>query len=318
MTSSNECRIGQGGLKYNPPGTYISRAGHGNLNVKFRSVNRGAWDWRVCDLTTATSMDKFVDRDGDKVFAEPGGFEADPCLQQPLDDFVTNTDWFSSKYGNGYGRMEVIGHLGAQRPKSGCSPAKSWHCEAKAFDLAWITWSGGIHSRPCNGPDEVKDLTQLRRLVAVEAGLRKRFGYVLNRYIGTLDSDDEQAAEGPSSPHSNHFHVDNSNEIGPKVDRTKLDSPVRPARRRQRSSHYFIQDCVSAFTDVQPDYDARWGKTTEEGYLTLLSDLGMERLDPIGVITHFQIFLSFIMMHGFADARAGTFRWHAVSSLAGA
>lgn len=41
----------------------------------------------------------------------------------------------------------------------------------------------------------------------------------------------------------------------------------------------------------------------------LLSDLGMECLDPVQYLNHYHIFLDFIMMHGFADERAGTYRW---------
>ena len=304
-----------GDLKYDPPGTYISRAGLKSLNVRFRRAVR--WDWNVCDISEATTMDNFIDNDGKPVFSPPGAFHADHCLQGPLDDFVTNTNWFSSKYGINYGQMETIGILGAQRDRAPCTPANSLHCMGKALDIAWITWNGGVHSRPCNGPDEANDLTSLRRLVAIEAGLRKRFGFVLNRYIGNIDPEKGSVTEGAKSPHRNHFHIEVGCGLGLRVDRTRLDDPVLSANRHKRSSHCFLQDCIRAFTDVQPDYDAYWGRQAELGYRTLLSDLGMELLDPIGTLSHFQLFLSYVMMHGFANRRAGAYRWGGTVSLAG-
>lgn len=227
-------------LKYRPPGTYISRAGRGGLDVRFRRAVE--WAWSVCDIADNITMDNFVGDDGKKVFSTPGAFEAHLCLQDPLDDFVTNMNWFSSRYGDNYGHIEAIGILGAQRDRGPCTPAKSLHCMGKALDIGWITWSGNVHSRPCNGPEEVNNTTSLRRLVAVEAGLRKRFGFVLNRHIGNIDPNKGAITEGPKSPHRNHFHVEAGCGTGLRVDRTKLGAPIQPAARHQRSSHYFIQD----------------------------------------------------------------------------
>lgn len=174
----------------------------------------------------------------------------------------------------------------------------SWHYHTKALDIFWIGWRGTptgaierpVASRPCNGFGEAAfSLTAYRRLVAVEAGLRKWFGRVINRGI---------------SQHHNHFHVDTGRAIA-------MDAGPNGTE----STNRFVQDCIRAFTDVQPSYDGDWGSAveplslTEEGYRTLMSDLGMESLNPMSNSGAYLLFLDYIMMHGFADARAGTFRW---------
>lgn len=55
-----------------------------------------------------------------------------------------------------------------------------------------------------------------------------------------------------------------------------------------------------------------WAAARDEskrGYRRLLSDLGMECLDPVHYINHYLIFLDFIMMHGFGNVSAGAYRW---------
>lgn len=41
----------------------------------------------------------------------------------------------------------------------------------------------------------------------------------------------------------------------------------------------------------------------------MMSDLGLECFNPELKIAEYMILLDFIMMHAFADAPAGTFRW---------
>ncbi|MDE0268623.1 MAG: hypothetical protein OXI96_06260 [Acidimicrobiaceae bacterium] len=237
-------------------------------------------------------MDELRDDDGDLIFDQPGSFECDLSMQKPLDSFVVNTDYFSRTYGHGYGNMEVIGHLGAQRPASGCASGDlSYHCDARALDIAWVQWSGNVASRPCNAAGEVgRSLTRHRRLVAVEAGLRKWFGYVVNRNIDR---------------HHNHFHVDNGCPVALRLKTSSTGTTYT-------TCHYFLQDCIVAFTDFtdkEVPYDGDWGPKSKKGYKTLLSDLGMECLSPHKCINHYMLFLDYIMMHGFADKPAGTFRW---------
>ena len=116
--------------------------------------------------------------------------------------------------------------------------------------------------------------------------MRKWFGIVLNR---------------GEKGHHNHFHVD----IGcPVALRVKTD-----ADSGRTSHHYFVQDCINAFTDEEVVYDGIWGPASQHGYKTLLSDLGMECLDPVEEVGVYMLFLDYIMMHGFADERAGAYRW---------
>lgn len=231
----------------------------------------------------------------------------DESMRKPIYDFVDNLSWFSREVGDaGYGNVAWIGHVGG--PPGSRRP--TYHNTGEALDITRIQWAGGNASHPHDATSEVRDdqgrwlRTTHRRLVAVEAALRKQFGYVLNRYIGRP----EKGTEGPDSPHKNHFHVDNGCERSLRVDRMQLNSPTL-GHRSIRSCHYFIQDCVSAFTDVDVDYDGRWGNATENGYLTLLSDLGMERLDPTKHLTHYMLFLDYIIIHGLSDNRAGAYRW---------
>ena len=234
----------------------------------------------------------------------------DASLEPLLDSFADNVSYFSRTFGGeSYGNINWIGDIGGP-PGSARS---SYHNVGKALDITWIQWVGGNASRPAVAESEVKDAsgnprpTTHRRLVAVEAGLRKWFGYVLNRYIGCLVVTEAcPVSEGPQSPHRNHFHVDNACAVALRVER---DLERKPTNRAIRSCHYFIQDCVSAFTDMKIEYDGIWGSMTDEGYVTLLSDLGMECLDPIRYLSHYMLFLDYIMMHGFADAPAGTYRW---------
>ncbi|MDE0268612.1 MAG: hypothetical protein OXI96_06205 [Acidimicrobiaceae bacterium] len=219
--------------------------------------------------------------------------------------------YFSRLYGNnGYGNISWIGHIGGAPG----TRRYTYHNVGRALDVTWIQWTGGNASNPQVAESEVFDSnghwrpTTHRRLVAVEAGLRKWFGYVLNRYIGCILPPTEcngEPLEGPRSSHHNHFHVDNGCPVALRVDR---ESRIR-LDRTIRSCHYFIQDCINAFTDVDVDYDGTWDAQTDRAYEHLLSDLGMECLNPIKFINHYMLFLDYIMMHGFADKPAGTFRW---------
>ncbi|MDE0268596.1 MAG: hypothetical protein OXI96_06125 [Acidimicrobiaceae bacterium] len=214
----------------------------------------------------------------------------DQSMKQPLDSFVTNLSYFTRVFGNtDYGELNWIGHLGG--PPGGL-PRNTYHNVGKALDISWLHWEGGNVSRPYHAAAEVKDTngwkhTTHRRLVAVEAGLRKWFGYVLNRGI---------------SNHDNHFHVDNG---CPAALRLKSSS----SSRTHTSCHFFMQDCIYAFTDEKIEYNGNWDDSSKRACKTLLSDLGMECLNPAKYVSHYMLFLDYIMMHGFADAPAGTYRW---------
>ena len=217
-----------------------------------------------------------------------------PDLKTPIESFVRNANYFSSRFG-GYGPIHLIGHIGARRStlryKDG-AVSSSFHYEGKALDISWILWKdddSSIYCLPCKAASEaaVSKSISHRRLVAVEAGLRKWFGYVLNRGIGD---------------HANHFHVDNGCPVA-----LRVRSGSRS--RNNTSCHYFLQDCINALTDAAVEYDGVWGDESKQGYRLLLSDLGMECLDPVKYINHYLVLLDLIMMHGFGNVSAGTYRW---------
>ena len=248
----------------------------------------------VCSLIS-NDINEIRNSAGIQLFgSESRGLTCDPSLYEPLRFFISNTNFFSREFGAGLGNISVLGHGGGVRTFAG---DPSFHYVIKAIDIYWIGWdgqNGPAATRPCNGAEEVKDPTAHRRMVAVEAGLRKWFSYVLNRNI---------------SGHQHHIHVDNGcrgdNDPSGIGLRIREDSS-RPAHT---SCHFFIQDCVNVFTDIQVDYDGQWGADTKKGYAALLSDFGMERLDPKTNVNEYLLFLDYVMMHGFADARAGRFRW---------
>lgn len=271
------------------------------LSAEIRPIDQPGWGVfvirnkkRVCDLISS-DIDEIRNASGVQMFDERfRGLRCDTSLYRPLKLFIDNTSYFSREYGPGLGDIAVLGHGGGIRTRDG---DPSFHYVLKAIDIYWIGWNGRngpVATRPCNGAEEVRDPSAHRRMVAIEAGLRKWFSYVLNRNI---------------RGHHNHFHVDNGCEGDNGPSGIGLRIREGSSRWAHTSCHFFIQDCVNAFTDMQIGYDGTWGTDTKAGYATLLSDLGMERLDPKTNLNEYLLFLDYIMMHGFADARAGHFRW---------
>ncbi|WP_419932388.1 extensin family protein [Candidatus Poriferisodalis sp.] len=350
-----------------------------NLNVDLRGFSGTACS---ADFDDNNNSEDFRDY----TVSPPAAVVLDPCTQGVLNNCLANLDWFSSRYGTGYGRLEVIGHIGVsrfdfrfsrvvagktvtlyesdvrQRLRDSVSQAqnnangdtsttivypdtdfiddtavpvpgrsrgnstavypkrvtarqlewlrqvdlygstfrvnRSWHYHDRAIDIAWIGWNDATlerpiqrrAARPCRGRSDVQSGTAAyRRMVAVEACLRKYFGTVLNR--------------NHDSAHWNHFHVDDGPCVGLNLG---------------KSSHVkFIKDCVEAFTDVRLSgdedqlgvHDGGYDDKARDGYMTLMSDLGMERLAPETYSSHYWLFLNYIMMHGFANERAGHYRY---------
>lgn len=295
-----------------------------------------------------------------------------PCMHNILDNCIANLDWFSSRYGGGYGRLEAIGHYGVSRLEfrfkydvddepqmlkesqvksklheymtnvgeesdpfaygsevpgrkgvfarrltdeqlvwlrranvygSTFGVQGSWHYHDRAIDITWIGWNNATAerpiqrraSRPCNGLSDVQSsAAAYRRMVAVEACFRKFFGTVINRNY--------------NKSHENHFHLDDGACVSLNL---KLNTHV-----------LFLKDCIEAFTDTRlsrhekDEGDSEFGRHTraydaraKEGYRALMSDLGMERLQPEKYGSHYWLFLNYIMMHGFANERAGFYRY---------
>ncbi len=314
MADANDCIYGAPTAINTKGNVRLAMDGQYSLGVELRLVRDWTgWDSSsngpVCRLTSPT-IDEIRNRSGNAIYAGTSGdLYCHLSLYSPLRSFVENTSYFSRTYGPQHGPIVILGLDKAQRDTlryrttenpdgtKGKRVRGSYHYEGKALDIHWIEWNGvggAIAARPCNGAGDALDTVTRRRLIAVEAGLRKWFGYVLNRNIGG---------------HQNHFHVGNGcPEIALRI---KRDS----AKWQHTSCHFFIQDCIAAFSDVVVDYDGSWnpdtlnGRATVEGYHTLLSDLGMERLDPRTNCNEYIMFLDYIMMHGFANARAGKYRW---------
>ena len=230
------------------------------------------------------------------------GLNCQPSLKSTLDSFVDNTAYFARLFGH-YGVMDWIGSLGAY--VSNRTTGTSYHNTGEAVDIAYIRWrprAGStipVDCRPCDADSDADQSTSYRRLVAVEAGLRKQFGYVLNR--GTKNSDGVP-------DHKDHFHVDNGFSMG--LAGVALNE--NNARRPFSSGAFFLQDCVRAFTNEQPEYDGLWGQELRYGLQTLLTAMGMDCLDIGSSLTSYWLFLDYIMMHGFADAPAGAYSWGGV------
>lgn len=341
-------------------GSYRFRDPEGALEVDLRTLAGSA----CAAGFSENSSENFVDYNA----SDPNTPTLHPCLHGKLDNCIANLDWFSSRYGIGYGRLEVMGYSGISRPTFrfrrvvagktvtlyeedvrkrlldsvtkakknvasttstpvvypatdfGSSSKKfvtdrqldwlrqaniygstfsvkgSWHYHDRAIDITWIGWNNATlerpiqrrASRPCRGRSDVQSsATAYRRMVAVEACLRKYFGTVLNR-----NYDDD---------HVDHFHVDDGGCVGLNLG---LKTHVM-----------FLQDCIEAFTDVRLSKDelgrhfGTYDASTKEGYRVLKSDLGMERLAPETYNSHYWLFLSYMMMHGFADSRAGLYRY---------
>ncbi|MDE0268611.1 MAG: hypothetical protein OXI96_06200 [Acidimicrobiaceae bacterium] len=47
---------------------------------------------------------------------------------------------------------------------------------------------------------------------------------------------------------------------------------------------------MDTHADEQPAYSGVWNDESDHGYKTLLSDLGMECLDPVRCINHYMLF----------------------------
>lgn len=173
--------------------------GSGTVSVKLRRIVNGQWEDRT-------------------------HINLDASLEPLLNSFVDNMSWFSRTFGdNGYGNISWIGDAGG-RPGTRRS---TYHNVGRALDVTWVQWIGGYSCRLQVAESEVFDSggqwrpTTHRRLVAVEAGLRKWFGYVLNRYVGCLTVTEAcRSAEGPQSSHSNHFHADNGCPVALRVVRS--------------------------------------------------------------------------------------------------
>ena len=260
---------------YDPPSPETSQypnfsfvsVGDDDLNVEFVYTGESAYEegegWKP-DNTSPVPLDE--------------------SMQKPLDSFVLTLSHFGREYGGAkYGSVDLLGHIGGRPVDS----RPTYHNVGKALDITWVHWEDGAESLPSFAGKQAEHPMTHRRLIGVEAALRKWFGYVLNRGI---------------SNHHNHYHVDNG---CPRA--LRLSHNAR--KRTHTSCAFFIQDCINAFTEVQVSYDGIWGAQSATGFKILLSDLGLECLRPVDHLNEYVLLLDYIMMHAFADRPAGWYRW---------
>ncbi len=262
------CNYDAPGSAKNPNRTVATLGG-----VELRRVKH--WNWVTCTTTTPGFT--------------KGGTGLTSSFEGQLDYWSKLTQYLSREYGGwSYRSLNWIGHLGGY---NGSRTSDSYHLTGEALDIGWLQWNG-TDSRPCYGKNELKSTSRNRRYLAVEATLRKNFGFVLNRHIPA---------------HHNHFHVDRGCSVAM---HTKWYGHSGWSSRQYRSTAYFIQDCVDAFmSDFNIGNDGKWGNQTESAFNTLKSRMGMHTLSPKTNVTHYQIFLTYIAMHGFANKSAGHYRY---------
>ena len=202
-----------------------------------------------------------------------------------LDSWMMNLQYFSNQYGD-YGQVARIVHHGIVN-ETRARP--SFHITGEGIDIKWIDWANAQACRPCNGAADAANPTTHRRIVGVEASLRKYFGVVV--------------ARGYNDAHDNHFHADVMCPVG--------------LSKGAATNRFFVRDCIKAFSDTSMTYHGgSWVETTDGVALTaLLTSIGMDCFDIFTNISEFLIFLDYIMMHAFADRSAGHFRWGGLPTL---
>ena len=94
-----------------------------------------------------------------------------------LHSWMANLQYFAYEYG-GFGNVTRLYHAGIHPPGS---VRETFHNEGRALDIKGIDWADGTWWRACAGNEETSTTTRYRRLVGVEASLRKYFGNVVAR-----------------------------------------------------------------------------------------------------------------------------------------
>lgn len=218
----------------------------------------------------------------------PGASDSMTCHEDfapLLDSWMTNLNYFSATYGN-YGSVSRVVHHGSLN-RGRTSP--SFHITGEAFDIKWIDWTNGQACRPCNGAADAAQTTTYRRIVGVEASLRKYFGVVIGR-----DYDDA---------HDDHFHVDVMCPVG--------------VSKSSETNRLFLRDCIKVFSDsTMRIHKGAWNDNTDGSALTtLLTSIGMDCFDIFSNVSEYLIFLDYIMMHGFSNRAAGHYQWGGLVDL---
>ncbi|MCP3974250.1 MAG: hypothetical protein GY720_07140 [bacterium] len=192
-------------------------------------------------------------------------------------------------FANIFGSLGTVNWVGQGGSFVDHRTTPSYHRTGEAIDLKFIKWPNAKNTKACNGPYDTSPSKpkRHRRYLAVEASLRKYFGYVLNTYI---------------PDHDNHFHVDNGCPAG-------LAINWGSSLRQYKSVAYFIQDCCIMFNNASITLDGIWGSQTDNAFDDLLDVLNLDCTDPKNSLSDYRLFLDYVQMHGFKNKLAGYYTY---------
>jgi len=198
--------------------------------------------------------------------------------------WLLNMNHFSYWYG-GYGMASMVGHVGIGTG-SGYNGRRSWHNWQRAADITRIEWNNGTTVLDmCRGAHNSQSLMIRRRYLAVNASLRKYFGYVLD---GNLPGD---------SKHDTHFHVDDECPI--------LFNSVGSSPNARTYAIVFIQAACNDLNNARIPESGVWNTVSKNAYISLAYKLGASWANPFDYTSHYRYLLDRIMMHGFKNRAAG-------------
>jgi hypothetical protein len=226
-----------------------------------------------------------------------GSTACNSTLRTSLSRSFSAMDYYSRYFGSG-GRLSWIGSHGIARyPDNDGKAEKSYHYHCEAMDISWIHFDN-THVNVCNtNPDDsnynygIRYTSRRRRYLACEAALRRHHGYVLNYEIPN---------------HENHFHVDNADGSCP----PGFHAQQYSSSRKSTSVTYFVQHCVNDFTSYKTTADGIYGPDTVTKWKHLLVYMNLGCLTPWSNASHWQTFLTYIMMHGMRNVSAGHYKYN--------
>jgi len=221
------------------------------------------------------------------------GWPIDPAFEARLDEWARNLAHFASIYGQATtGELKWIGSHGTERFGPG---GASYHYGSQAIDISWVEFERAstefCASNPGGGRSGsgINSLAEVRRYLAIEASLRKYFGWVLGFRVPN---------------HQDHIHVDDAggNCVG------GFHADFLGVSRRSMSVTYFIQNCIDAFSDIAVDVDGVYGSETDRRWKNLLQLMNLGTLTPTRNLAHYRLFLDLIVAHGLSNQSVGFFR----------
>ena len=221
------------------------------------------------------------------------GASIDAVFESRLDEWVENFTHMVDMFGQDTtGALQWIGSHGTERFGG---TGRSYHYGSQAIDISWMQFElaatqfcasnpgGGRSGSGINTQEEV------RRYLAIEASLRKYFGWVLGFRVPN---------------HQDHIHVDGAggNCLG------GFHADFRGTSQRSTSVTYFLQNVIDAFSDLTIDIDGVFGEQTDSQWQRLLVQMNLGSLQPRTNLAHYRLFLDLITAHGLANRPAGFFQ----------